>query len=300
MNIIERVEKISHVASERFVPKPSLPNDVKIELTSRCNLNCSFCGLKDSKREKGDMSNKHIKILLDAMEYLNVSNVGLFLLGESLLRDDLAEHVKYAKDIGIEYVYVTTNGVLCNSSKFDELREAGLDSLKISLNAGTKDSFKNVTGVDAFDKVMENIKYIMANKGNMNFAVSCVYDENYKTELKKIEDELFFIGCEFYFLPKYNQAGHVTAPIRGNVGTMKNPAPNVPCWELFNTMRFTWDGYMACCSFPHSDDFKIGHIGGVTIENLWKSDKFVKLREAHLKNKLKGTVCDRCINGKGD
>ena len=78
---------------------------------------------------------------------------------------------------------------------------------------------------------------------------------------------------------------------------MKNPAAPVPCWELFNTMRFTWDGYMSFCSFPHTDDFKVGHISGITIENMWNSDEFVKLRAAHLKGKLKGTLCEKCING---
>jgi radical SAM protein with 4Fe4S-binding SPASM domain len=297
MNIIDRVEKRTHVPSDRLVINPSLPTDCKIELTSKCNFNCSFCAVGQNKRVQGEMDNKTLKVILDACKYLDFKEVGLFLLGESLLRDDLAYWIHYAKNIEIPYVYLTSNGYLCSPNKFDELKKAGLDSLKISLNAGSPAEFKNVTGIDGYEKVMDNIRYAYANKGDMNFCVSCVYDLDHEDDMRKLEDEMFFIGCDFYFLPKYNQAGNVKAPICGNIGTMKNPVKNVPCWELFNTMRFTWDGYMAYCSFPHTEEFKIGHIGGLTIENMWNSEKFIKLRQAHLNNKLKGTICEKCING---
>jgi radical SAM protein with 4Fe4S-binding SPASM domain len=115
--------------------------------------------------------------------------------------------------------------------------------------------------------------------------------------MQALEDEMFLIGCDFYFLPKYNQAGNIKASQCGNVGTMKNPVNKMPCWELFNSMRIDWEGYMTYCSFPHTENFRVGNIGGITIENLWNDEKFVKLRQAHLDGNVKRTICSKCING---
>ena len=296
VKISERVEARTHVPKDRLIPKPPIPTDAKIELTNRCNLNCSFCATGSNGREKGDMSEKTMNVLLDAFMHLGVTDVGMFLLGESLLRGDIVAHIKYAKRIGIPYVYLTTNGVLCTPSVFDQLKLAGLDSLKISLNAADAVTYKKVTGKGMYETVIENIAYAASQHGDMNFGVSCVYDEYHAEELKALKKRTEPL-CDFYFLPKYNQAGHVEAPVCGNVGTMRNPVEAMPCWELFNAMRFTWDGYMAVCAFPQADDFKVGSIAERTIADLWHDEKMVNLREAHLRGDVHGTLCEKCIHG---
>lgn len=296
MKISERVERRTHVPEERFIAAPPIPTDCKIELTNRCNLNCSFCAVGKNTREKGDMDEKTLTVLLDACAYLKVEEVGLFLLGESLLCEDIVSYIEYAKRTGIPYVYLTTNGVLCTPSVFDSLKNAGLDSLKISLNAASAKQYRKVTGKGHYEMVLEHIAYAASNANGMNFGVSCVYDEEYSDELAALHQRTSPL-CDFYFLPKYNQGGAVDAPVCGNVGTMRNPVPDVPCWELFNTMRFTWDGYMSVCSFPHTEEFKIGSIKDKTIANLWHDEKFMSIREAHLRGDVHGTVCERCIHG---
>ena len=101
---------------------------------------------------------------------------------------------------------------------------------------------------------------------------------------------------DFYFLPKCNQGGHVEGDIKGNVGRLANQVKNVPCWELFNTSRVTWDGYMTACCFDHSEEFKMGHIGDLTLMNLWHCDKFVELRRKHLNGDIENSICNRCIS----
>ncbi len=77
--------------------------------------------------------------------------------GEPTLRKDLPELVRGIKGLGVADVSMTTNGVLLESLA-EKLKEAGLDRVNVSLHAVTREKFKEITGVDAFDKVVEGIK----------------------------------------------------------------------------------------------------------------------------------------------
>ncbi|MEN6617680.1 MAG: radical SAM protein, partial [Syntrophorhabdus sp.] len=58
---------------------------------------------------------------------------------------------------GIADISLTTNAVLL-ADKLDELKEAGLKRINISLDTLRKDRFAWITCVDAFDRVIESIK----------------------------------------------------------------------------------------------------------------------------------------------
>jgi cyclic pyranopterin phosphate synthase len=77
--------------------------------------------------------------------------------GEPTLRRDLAEIIQGLKLLGYKDVSMTTNGFLLKSLA-SKLKESGLDRINISLHAVTRETFKKITGVDAFDKVVEGIK----------------------------------------------------------------------------------------------------------------------------------------------
>lgn len=74
-------------------------------LTARCNLGCEFCV---SGREK-DMSTEFVKQKIDSLP-ASIERV-VFAGGEVLLRDDIFDLCKYAKDKGY-HVTVNTNGTM--------------------------------------------------------------------------------------------------------------------------------------------------------------------------------------------
>jgi len=70
-----------------------------------------------------------------------------FYLGESLLLDWLPDAVKAAKDEGFPYVFITTNGSLAKPDKVRACMEAGLDSMKFSLNYADEEQFTQIARV---------------------------------------------------------------------------------------------------------------------------------------------------------
>lgn len=95
-------------------------------------------------------------IIQQAFE-LGTREVGFYLTGEPLLSSDLEYYVGLCKQIGFEYIYITTNGVFAEKERIRKLCEAGLSSLKFSINAATRETYRFIHGRDDFDKVCRNV-----------------------------------------------------------------------------------------------------------------------------------------------
>jgi len=301
MKITERVDKHTHVPKEKLVSKPPFPDAIKIEVTARCNLNCSYCATKKDLRAVGDMDEDFLyRILLEAKQ-AGVKEIGLFLLGEPFLLKKLPEYIRYTKEVAkIDYVFITTNGALCTPEKLTPVMDAGLDSLKISINAGNRERYKELHGVDCFDKVISNVKWLSENKPNsLRTCVSAIFIEQFRDELEQLKKFILQYVDEFYYLPLYNQAGHVgkrfPTKIVGNPGRYENMVPPIPCWGLFNSAKISWDGWLTACYFDHDTQFEIANLKDFTLLEAWNHPKFVKLRLQHLNNNLADSLCAACL-----
>lgn len=300
MKVSEKIDKHTHVPKEKLVLKPPFPDAIKIELTSKCNYKCEYCAVSKSLRPTGNMNKEFLYRILREAKSIGVKEIGMFLLGESFLVKDIPEYIKYAKDVGIEYVFITTNGSLCTPKRLEDVINAGLDSLKFSVNAGEKERYKKLTGVDGFDKVVSNIKWLYEYKKQKNIklktTVSMIYNPEFKKEQSDFKKMISKYVDEFYYLPLLNQAGHVSkSKYVGNPGRLDNLTAPVPCWMLFNSGKITWDGYMSMCCFDHKKEFEIADLNKVSLMQAWHHPKFIELRKKHLENNLKNSLCAKCL-----
>ena len=98
--------------------------------------------------------------------------------GEPLLYRELPELVAYSKKLGYGYAFITTNGSRATDELLAQLFEAGLDSIKFSINAGTRETYKKIHGADDFENAISALKYSFRyraeNKKAFKIFVSCV------------------------------------------------------------------------------------------------------------------------------
>ena len=309
--ITERVDAITGIDEDRRAPAPPCPKSVKIELTARCNFKCSFCATADKLRDKADMEWDFYVRLLKDLRQAGVEEIGMFYLGESFILDWLPDAIKAAKDEGFPYVFITTNGSLSAPDKVKACMEAGLDSLKFSLNYADEQQFADIARVKKsfYRVIIENIKSAVAirNAGGYDcgvYASYINYDGDQGRRMKAVVADVEPLLDQVYALPLYSQADLVSVAenergwaIRGgNPGRFGNMREPVPCWSLFTEARVTHDGHLSACCFDHDGRFHMGDLNEMPFMEAWTSEGFQDLRRAHLSGDVRDTVCSKCVS----
>lgn len=141
---------------------------LRLNLESTCNFKCIYCNPDSKNVDKEILSVDEIKKILSAAYENKIERIH-YTGGEPLLRKELPEIVECAKKIGFKEQVITTNGLLL-SKKVDQLYDAGLSRVTISLDTLNHDKFKRITNIDglhlvldAVDKVLKKYDYLKMN-----------------------------------------------------------------------------------------------------------------------------------------
>jgi MoaA/NifB/PqqE/SkfB family radical SAM enzyme len=133
-----------------------LPVCVYLETTNRCNLLCTTCPRTYAELEPpADMSWALFTSIVDQIPHLE--RAVLHGVGEPMLVKNLPKMVRYLKDRGT-YVLFNTNGTVLNDRNGRALIDAGLDELRVSLDASNAASFLAIRGADFFKRILRNVR----------------------------------------------------------------------------------------------------------------------------------------------
>ena len=139
-------------------------NYLRISLTDKCNLNCTYCnpnGIGSNKFAKSDLLTNDelirvIKIFIEYFEFKKIRLTG----GEPLARKnilDLFDKIAKIKSQNQFDLGITTNGTFL-ADKLKNLKEFGLDKLNISLDTLDRSKYKSITGSDKLTEVLQSIQ----------------------------------------------------------------------------------------------------------------------------------------------
>ena len=131
-----------------------------LETTNRCNLLCTTCPRTfDQLEPEADMSWELFTRIVDQVP--NIARVVLHGVGEPMLVKELPRMVRYLKARGT-YVLFNTNGTVLNERNGRALIDAGLDELRVSLDASNAKSYLAVRGKDYFNRILKNVRAFRA------------------------------------------------------------------------------------------------------------------------------------------
>jgi pyruvate formate-lyase activating enzyme-like uncharacterized protein len=307
MGITERIDAITEIPVRYRYSYLPAPKSCKIEITSACNYACQFC-VKSIQPENVQMDRRLYSRLLREMRDYGVEELGVFYIGESFTCGWLPDAIKEAKDIGFPYVFLTTNGSIATPERVQKCMEAGLDSLKFSINfydAGQLHEIARVTS-RFWSKAIENLKAArkVRDEGGYKcgiYASAIAFDGEQGKKMKAVVDDIRGHVDEFYWLPLYGMSGAAKEagmkPNPGNPGRLDAMRPPLPCWAVFTEAHITASGKLAACCFGTGSDkdLVMADLTKVSFKDGWNSPEFRALRQAHLAKDVSDTGCAGCI-----
>ena len=302
--ITGKIDKTTHIPEDYLKTVVPPPNAIKVSLSDKCQFQCSFCAHKDAEVH-GDMPFSMFTDLADQMVALGIKELGLFYIGEPMLAKTLVDAVKYAKSIGIEYVFITTNGALAKADKVDKLMAAGLDSLKFSFNYADGNQLRQVAGVSPsnYGKIVQNIKDAWKLKQENGYktgiyASSIMFDGRQGEMMKKAVEEIKPYVDEHYWLPCFSFGGQTDmGQVAGNPGRLDQMRDPLPCWAVFREGHVTAAGDISLCCFDSNKRWVVGNLRTYKFMDAWNSPEAQQLRAAHLAKDVTGTPCENCAVG---
>ena len=149
-----RYHEAAPVAPTARTERP--PVCLYLETTNRCNLLCTTCPRTYAELEPpADMSWELFTSVVDQLP--DLKRAVLHGVGEPMLVKNLGSMVRYLKDRGV-YVLFNTNGTVLTEKSGRAMIDAGLDELRVSLDAANAASYKAIRGKNYFDRILRNVR----------------------------------------------------------------------------------------------------------------------------------------------
>jgi len=174
------------------------PLQVDLNLTNRCNLNCSYCYASANERIKinEELKTEELFNLLEEFSEIGILKV-LFSGGEPLLRKDIEEIILLSRNFPFAII-LTTNGTLISEEIAKVIKKAKISLVNVSLEGLRAEIHNKIRGKNSFNKVLKGIEIL--RKEDIPFSIGTTLNSlnlNYILEMidfaSKLRAKLFAI-----------------------------------------------------------------------------------------------------------
>ncbi len=157
---------------------------LRVAVTPECNFNCVYC-------RAGGEGLPPNGVLMNSWEIIKVvriaSEIGFKHLkitgGEPTLRRDLFKIIEGCSRLeDLEEIQLVTNASRLTREYAEGLKIAGLDSITISLDAASRERFRDITERDKFEKVISGI--YAAREAGLPVTINSVVMQRNKDEVE--------------------------------------------------------------------------------------------------------------------
>jgi radical SAM protein with 4Fe4S-binding SPASM domain len=231
--------------------------------------------------------------------------------GEPFLHQNAIEMIRYNHDNGL---FTMTSSNLNHLPDPEGLVRSGLDTLIVSLDGATQETYNKYRINGDFETVIRNTELIIEAKEKLKSSTPVIkwqfivmkHNEDEISKIKELArktkvDELIFKSVQIYdksdikqFLP--NNEKYRRYNVEGDNYTPKGKIAN-RCRRIFTQPVVNCDGEIAICCFDKDNTYKIGNLKDKSLKELWHSNNFHRWRNIVLKDRSKMDICLNCGEG---
>lgn len=269
-----------------------------IEPTSRCNAKCRYC---PRPADAGDMPMQVLERLAQERN-LDLTGTWMHLRGEPLINRYLKAFIQKIVALG-GTPRMSTNGLLMDRSRAEELTAAGLSQIVFSLDATTPETYRALHRSPSFSKVKQGILDFCKARQNTGTHVQVQFlctPEN-SSELRDFLNDWAESDVDsLHFKPLYSRAGALD--VQSGLNPYRQaPLKKTPCFLLWSTLVIRYDGTIGVCCSDFSGGLTPGKIGETSLEDVWNGPRLKELRAAHLAGQMPETClgCVESVNESG-
>jgi len=184
----KRMEDILRVYLKDRQLKPQM---VQWLCTHKCNFKCPHCGTAASEAKPDELTTDEIMRVMDGIGNLGAEK--LYLTGgEPILRDDIWQVFKVAKDMGMKVGFVT-NGYAVETYR-DQIARTEVDSVLVSID-GYGENHDRIRGTPhAYERCIKSLD-ILQDIGVPTRGVSTVYMKENLADMPSIVEDIYAHGC---------------------------------------------------------------------------------------------------------
>lgn len=193
-----------------FTQKPIL---VFWEITKACMLACRHCRASAIHSAlPGELTTEEGFALIDKITEFGIPYpVIVFTGGDPLMRNDLFELMKHAKELGVKFALSPAVTNLLTYNTMVKIRDLGATSISISLDGAVKETHDNIRSIDGtFDATVKSIKN--AINAGLNIQVNTTVMKSNVNELPRIFNLIESLGVktwEVFFLIKIGRGAEL-------------------------------------------------------------------------------------------
>lgn len=300
---LNRVDEYSKIENGRLYPPYPLKG-LHIELSNVCNHKCIFCANRKMSRKKGFMDEALLQRLLVEAYGEGFREVGFYLNGEPFLSENLDTYVRWAKEKGYRYIYLDSNGGATEFNAIKRVLDAGLDSIKFSINGTNRGNYNFIHGKDDFELVLSNLKktyeYKKLKNPLLRVYVSVAVTKYIEDTLDIFVEELKQYCDEVLINDVIEMGGYMSEELVHIQPKKKlhNLSMKIPCYMLWNGLYITYEGYATACCADYQNYFVYADLNRTSIKDAWQNEVITDLRKRHIQGEVKGLPCEMCVYGK--
>jgi radical SAM protein with 4Fe4S-binding SPASM domain len=231
-----------------------------------------------------------------------------YFQGEPLLNKDLPQMIREAHEAGL-YTIVSTNGQAMTEDLAEELVDAGLDRIIISMDGLTDASYNAYRVGGSLEKCKAAIAWLSKAKRVTGYGLPVIElqclrlrsNEQEWTQFKRAYKALGADRLVFKTAQLYDYAnGHPLMPsqakysryIKGSDGLYHRRKLGKGCWRVWSGVVVTTNGEVLPCCYDKAREYAYGNIMNTGMRELFAGEKAQTFRHAAMQQTP--LICQEC------